>query len=112
MEDIIKTGAITLKKIMLDKHISIKELSQRLQDNGYNISPNIISNKLYRNTFTLSEYILIANALDCEVKTVSTDNKIEYVVECDVEKEKQKFKNNSEKMKQVAMSKKDTRSGK
>ena len=64
----------TIKKIMLDKNISVKELAEKL-----GMKPQVLSNKLYRDTFTYSDYIKIANILDCDVKTISRDNKIEYV---------------------------------
>lgn len=105
MSEIINTGATTLKKIMIDKHISVKDLSNKLQNNGYNISARVLSNKLYRDTFTLNEYILIANALDCNVKTISKDLNTEYTVDCNIDLEKNKFNNKKEKMKKIADSK-------
>ena len=64
----------TIKKIMLDKNISVKELAEKL-----NMKPQVLSNKLYRDTFTYNDYVKIANILDCDVKTISRDNKIEYI---------------------------------
>lgn len=66
----------TIKKIMLDKNISVKELAQEL-----GIKPQVLSNKLYRDTFTYNDYVRIANILGCDVKTISRDNKIEYINE-------------------------------
>ncbi len=66
----------TIKKIMLDKNISVKELAQKL-----GIKPQVLSNKLYRDTFTYNDYVRIANILGCDVKTISRDNKIEYINE-------------------------------
>ena len=105
MSEIINTGATTLKKIMIDKHISVKELANKLQNNGYKISAGVLSNKLYRDTFTLNEYTLIANALNCDVKTISREGNAEYIIDCNIESEKQKFNNNKQKMKKVADSK-------
>jgi len=105
MSEIINTGATTLKKIMIDKHISVKDLATKLQSNGYKITPAVLSNKLYRDTFTLNEYTLIANALDCDVKTTSRTGNNEYIVDCNVEMEKNKFNNKMKKMKTVADSK-------
>lgn len=64
----------TIKKIMLDKNISVKELAEKL-----GMKPQVLSNKLYRDTFTYNDYVKIANILDCDVKTISRDNKIEYI---------------------------------
>lgn len=67
----------TIKKIMLDKHISVKELAEKL-----GIKPQVLSNKFYRDTFTYSDYVKIANLLGCDVKTISRDNStIEYINE-------------------------------
>lgn len=106
MKDIINTGAVTIRKILKDKKINVIELSKLLQAKGYNIDSQVLSNKLYRDTFTLNEYILIANVLDCEVKTISKDGNIEYIVECNAEKEMSKRNTTSEKMKELADKKK------
>lgn len=95
MSEAIKTGAVTIKKIMLDKNMSVSDLAKEMTDNGYDIKSQILSNKLFRDTFSLNEYILIANILGCDVKTISRDSNIEYINECDEEKEKIKKKNNS-----------------
>ena len=63
----------TIKKIMLDKNISVKELAEKL-----NMKPQVLSNKLYRDTFTYNDYVKIANILNCDVKTISRDSNIEY----------------------------------
>ena len=63
----------TIKKIMLDKNISVKELAEKL-----NMKPQALSNKLYRDTFTYNDYVKIANILNCDVKTISRDSNIEY----------------------------------
>ena len=64
----------TIKKIMLDKNISVKDLAEKL-----NMKPQVLSNKLYRDTFTYNDYIKIANILNCDVKTISRDSNIEYI---------------------------------
>ena len=65
-----------IKKIMIDKKIPVRELANKM-----GINPRILSNKLYRNTFTLNEYILIANLLECDVKTISRSDNKEYINE-------------------------------
>ena len=68
------SGSKTIKKIMLDKNISVKELAEKL-----NMKPQVLSNKLYRDTFTYNDYVKIANILNCDVKTISRDSNIEYL---------------------------------
>lgn len=63
-----------IKKIMLDKNISVKQLAEKL-----GMKSQVLSNKLYRDTFTYNDYVKIANILECDVKTISRDDKIEYI---------------------------------
>lgn len=63
----------TIKKIMLDKDISVKELAEKL-----GCSAQVLSNKLYRDTFSYSDYIKIADLLGCDVKTIVRDTNVEY----------------------------------
>ena len=62
------------KKIMLDKDITVKALAEML-----GITPQVLSNKLYRDTFTYNDYIKIADLLGCDVKTISRDTNTEYI---------------------------------
>lgn len=64
-------GASAIKSILEAKNIKIKDIATKL-----GIKEQVFSNKLYRNTFTLSEYIKIADILGCDVKTISRDNTI------------------------------------
>lgn len=59
---------------MVDKNISVKELAEKL-----GTTPQILSNKLYRNTFTYNDYVYICDLLGCDVKTVARDSKTEYI---------------------------------
>lgn len=63
----------TIKQIMIDKDIKVKELADKL-----GITSQVLSNKLYRDTFSYSEYIKIADILECDVKTIARDTKKEY----------------------------------
>lgn len=58
-----------IKQIMLEKDISVKTLAEML---GLK-SPQILSNKLYRDTFTYNDYITIVNMLGCSVQTITND---------------------------------------
>ena len=60
-----------IKQIMVEREISVKELASQL---GMK-SPQILSNKLYRDTFTYDDYIKIVNLLGCTVQTVTNDTK-------------------------------------
>ena len=63
----------TIKKIMLYKDVTVKALAEKL-----GVSSQVLSNKLYRDTFTYKEYIKIADLLGCDVFTVSRDKSNEY----------------------------------
>ena len=62
-----------IKQIMIDKDIKVKELADRL-----GMSAQVLSNKLYRDTFTYNDYVKIADVLGCDVKTIARDNNKEY----------------------------------
>lgn len=79
----------TIKKIMLDKDISVKLLAEKL-----NMNPQVLSNKLYRDTFSYNDYIAIVNILGCDVKTISRDNNIEYINEYEEKPNKKESEEN------------------
>lgn len=81
----------TIKKIMLDKDITVKFLAEKL-----NITPQVLSNKLYRDTFSYNDYVAIANILGCDVKTISRDTNVEYLNEYE-EKKNEKVKESESK---------------
>jgi hypothetical protein len=59
---------------MIYKDLKVKDLANKL-----GINERVLSNKLYRDTFSLDEYIKIANVLGCDVKTIARDNNKEYL---------------------------------
>lgn len=63
------SAAKVIKQLMVERDVSVKELSERL---GMK-TPQLLSNKLYRDTFTYEDYIKIVNMLDCTVQTVTND---------------------------------------
>lgn len=77
------TGARIIKQLLAYKNVSIKEVAEGL---GYN-SAQVLSNKLYRDTLPLSEFVRIVEFLGCKVKTVTNDGKNEYIVEYNQEAE-------------------------
>lgn len=99
MEDNKKTGSATIKSIMQLKHISVSELAKLMSNKGLSIEPRILSGKLNRDTFSLNEYVIIADILDCDVKTISRDNSFELKNGFDIERELQKKKNSAKQKK-------------
>lgn len=67
-----------IKQIMLEKDISVKTLAEMM---GLK-SPQILSNKLYRDTFTYNDYVSIANLLGCSVQTITNDTGKVFINEC------------------------------
>lgn len=57
-----------IKQIMVERDLSVKDLALEM-----NIKPQVLSNKLYRDTFTYNDYIKIANLLGCTVQTITND---------------------------------------
>jgi len=70
------SGSKTIKVIMIDKGLKVKDLASKL-----GVNERVLSNKLYRDTFSLDEYIKIANVLGCDVKTIARDTNKEYLNE-------------------------------
>lgn len=62
-----------IKQIMIDKDIKVKELASKL-----GMTAQVLSNKLYRDTFTYNDYVKIADVLGCDIKTIARDNNKEY----------------------------------
>lgn len=58
-----------IKQIMVERDISVKNLAEML-----GVKSQILSNKLYRDTFTYNDYVKIANMLNCTVQTVTKDS--------------------------------------
>ena len=57
-----------IKQIMVERDISVKNLAEML-----GLKSQILSNKLYRDTFTYSDYVKIVNMMGCTVQTVLND---------------------------------------
>lgn len=91
----INTGSRAISSIMKMKNISVSQLAEMMTNKGLNIKPRILSGKLNRDTFSLNEYVIIADILGCDVKTISRDNTISVVNQYDLEKEIIKKKNSA-----------------
>lgn len=59
-----------IKQIMVERDLSVKDLALEM-----NIKPQVLSNKLYRDTFTYNDYIKIVNLLGCTVQTITNDTR-------------------------------------
>lgn len=66
-----------IKQIMVETDTSVKDLATML---GMK-SSQILSNKLYRDTFTFEDYVKIAGLLGCTVQTVVDSSGKVYVNE-------------------------------
>ena len=62
-----------IKQILIERNMSVKELADKLE-----MTPQNLSNKFFRDTFSYKEYEKIANILNCEVKTVMRDTGKEF----------------------------------
>ncbi len=65
-----------IKQIMVERDLSVKDLALEM-----NIKPQVLSNKLYRDTFTYNDYIKIVNLLGCTVQTITNDTRKVFVNE-------------------------------
>ena len=71
------SAAKVIKQIMLETDTSVKDLAVML---GMK-SSQILSNKLYRDTFTFEDYIKIVNLMGCTVQTTVNSNGKIYINE-------------------------------
>lgn len=62
-----------IKQLLIERNMGIKDLAEKLE-----ITPQNLSNKFYRDTFSYKEYEKIADILDCDVKTVMRDTGKEF----------------------------------
>ena len=62
-----------IKQILIERNMAVKDLADKL-----NITPQNLSNKFFRDTFSYNEYEKIMNILDCDVKTVMRDTQKEF----------------------------------
>ena len=62
-----------IKQLMSEKNTTVKNLAELLKINSQSLS-----NKLYRDTFTFSDVVEIAEILNCDVKIIMRDTKKEF----------------------------------
>lgn len=90
---VVGTGTATIRSIMQQRNISVSELANLMTQRGLTIEARILSGKLSRDTFSLNEYVIIADILGCDVKTISRDNRFEFTNGYDIEREIKKKEN-------------------
>ena len=67
------SAAKIIKQVLTERDMSVKELAQALD-----ITPQNMSNKLFRDSFSFSEFVRIADILNCDVKIITRDTKKEF----------------------------------
>lgn len=63
-----------IKQLLIERNLAVKELSDKL-----GITPQSMSNKLYRDNFSFDEVVKIANILNCDVKLITRDTKKDFI---------------------------------
>lgn len=62
-----------IKQLLIERNMTVKQLAEYLE-----ISPQNLSNKLYRDTFSYSEMVKITNILECDIIIVTRDTEKEF----------------------------------
>jgi DNA-binding Xre family transcriptional regulator len=62
-----------IKQILIERNMALKDLADKL-----NITPQNLSNKFFRDTFSYKEYEKIMDILGCDVKTIMRDTQKEF----------------------------------
>ena len=62
-----------IREMMEIRNMPIKDVAKKM-----GITPQVFSNRLYRDSFTYNDYIRVAEALDFNVFTISKDEEIKY----------------------------------
>jgi len=63
-----------IKQLLLEREMSVKDLADKLE-----VLPQSMSNKFYRDSFSFSEIVKIADILNCDVKVVTRDSNKEFI---------------------------------
>jgi len=66
-----KSGKI-VKHLLVDKGMAVKDLAEKMGIEGDN-KAQVLSNKIYRNSFSYAEMVDIAKILQCEIKIIASD---------------------------------------
>ncbi len=63
-----------IKQLLIERNMAVKDLAKEL-----NISSQAMSTKIYRDTFSYTDVVKIANILDCDVKVITRDTNKEFM---------------------------------
>ena len=66
-------GAKIIKQLLAERNVSVNELAEKL-----NIKSQSMSNKLYRDSFSLQEMCSICNILNADLKAITRDSQKEF----------------------------------
>ena len=66
-------GSKIIRQLLTERDMSVSDLAKEL-----NIKSQSMSNKLYRDNFSLEEFALICNILNADVKAITRDTKKEF----------------------------------
>jgi DNA-binding Xre family transcriptional regulator len=66
-------AAKIIKQILTERDMSVKQLAKALD-----MTPQNMSNKLFRDSFSFKDFVKIADILNCDVKVVTRDTKKEF----------------------------------
>ena len=66
-------GSKIIRQLLTERDMSVADLAKEL-----NIKSQSMSNKLYRDNFSLEEFALICNILNTDVKAITRDTKKEF----------------------------------
>jgi DNA-binding Xre family transcriptional regulator len=67
------SAAKIIKQILTERDMSVKQLAKALD-----MTPQNMSNKLFRDSFSFKDFVKIADILNCDVKVVTRDTKKEF----------------------------------
>lgn len=70
-------GSKTIKKILLENKVPIKDIAQMM-----GIQAQSLSNKMNRDSFSFEDILIIADILNCDVKFIMRDSGI--IIEPDI----------------------------
>ena len=66
-------AAKIIKQVLIEKGLSVKYLAEQL-----GITPQSMSNKLFRDSFSYNEVVRIADILNCDVRIIIRDTQKEF----------------------------------
>lgn len=59
-----------INQLLLERHMTISQLAEKLD-----MQPQSLRNKLYRGNYSLKDYAVILDILDCDLQVVTRDTR-------------------------------------